>query len=148
MIPGPCFTCGQMGHLKSYCPKTQASSSKTVWYPPLKVHSDTGFVCTMESEHVDNVCTGSSENAGTPAVDESEAPSEVHSGGKSYVLSPCDQTLGAAPGANGLSCQHGTHVRGIHGGMVGVPGSCKLIPCCIVYGLDRQTLNHILKASL
>ena len=41
-LPGPCFTCGQMGHLKNYCPKTQASSSKTVWYPSLKVHSDTG----------------------------------------------------------------------------------------------------------
>ena len=111
-LPGPCFTCGQIGHLKSYCPKTQASSSKTVWYPPLKVHSDTGFVCSMELEHVDNVCTGSSENAGMPAVDESEAPSEVHSEGESYVLSPCDQTLGAASGANGLSCQHGTHAWG------------------------------------
>ena len=60
-MPGPCFTCGQM---ENYCPKTQASSSKTVWYPPLKVHSDTGFVCSMESEHVDNVCTRISEKAG------------------------------------------------------------------------------------
>ena len=95
-MPGPCFTCGQMGHLKNYCPKTQASSSKTVWYPPPKVHSDTGFVCSTESEHVDNVCTCSSEKAGMPAVDESEAPSEVHSEGESYVLSPCDQAFGAA----------------------------------------------------
>ena len=63
--------------------------------------------------------TGSSEKAGMPAVDESEAPSEVHSERGSYVLSPCDQALGAAGGVNGLSHQHGTH-----GGMVGVPGSC------------------------
>ena len=139
-----------MGHLKSYCPKTQASSSKTVWYPTLKVHSDTGFVCTMESEHVDNVYTGSSENAGAPAVDESEAPSEVHSEGESYVLSPCDQTLGAAAGANGLSCQHGTHVRGIHGGMVVVPGSCKQVlsdGCVADIGVDSNVVDSVVVAE-
>jgi len=28
---GPCFACGEMGHLRSYCPKTPAESRK--WYP-------------------------------------------------------------------------------------------------------------------
>ena len=44
---GPCFNCGQMGHLKSYCPmKTPPSSSKS-WYPPLvKVH-DVNDECCM-----------------------------------------------------------------------------------------------------
>ena len=149
-MPGPCFTCGQMGHLKNYCPKTQASSSKTVWYPPLKVHSDTGFVCSTESEHVDNVCTCSSEKAGMPAVDESEAPSEVHSEGESYVLSPCDQAFGAAVGTNGLSHQHGTHVRGIHGGMVVVPGSCKQVlsdGCAADIGVDSNVVDSVVAAE-
>ena len=26
---GPCFSCGQMGHIRSYCPKTTPPSSKT-----------------------------------------------------------------------------------------------------------------------
>ena len=70
---------------------------------------------STESEHLDNVCTCSSGKAGMPAVDESEGTSEVHNEGESYVLSPCDQALGAAGGVNGLSHQHGTHVQGIHG---------------------------------
>ena len=28
---GPCFACGEMGHLRSYCPKTQMQEKK--WYP-------------------------------------------------------------------------------------------------------------------
>ena len=33
---GPCFACGQMGHLRSFCPKTAGSSNSTKsWYPPL-----------------------------------------------------------------------------------------------------------------
>ena len=28
---GPCFACGEMGHLRSYCPKTPAETRK--WYP-------------------------------------------------------------------------------------------------------------------
>jgi hypothetical protein len=28
---GPCFACGDMGHLRSYCPRTQAQEKK--WYP-------------------------------------------------------------------------------------------------------------------
>ena len=148
-MPGPCFTCGQM---ENYCPKTQASSSKTVWYPPLKVHSDTGFVCSMESEHVDNVCTRISEKAGMhmPAVDESEAPSEVHSEVESDVLSTCDQALGAAGGANGLSHQHGTHVQGIHGGMVSVPGSCKQVSsdgCAADIGVDSNVVDSVVVAA-
>ena len=29
---GPCFACGEMGHLRSYCPKT-ASAETRKWYP-------------------------------------------------------------------------------------------------------------------
>ena len=29
---GPCFACGEMGHLRSYCPKTAAAESRE-WYP-------------------------------------------------------------------------------------------------------------------
>ena len=81
-----------------------------------------------------------------PAVDESEAPSEVHSEVESYVLSPCDQALGAAGGANGLSHQHGTHVQGIHGGMVGVPGSCKQVlsdGCAADIGVDSNVVDSV-----
>ena len=28
---GPCFACGEMGHLRSYCPRTQSQDKK--WYP-------------------------------------------------------------------------------------------------------------------
>ena len=40
---GPCFACGQMGHLRSYCPKTSSSANKA-WYPPLHDMIDVNFV--------------------------------------------------------------------------------------------------------
>ena len=89
---------------------------------------------------------------GMPAVDESEAPSEVHtcSEGQSYVLSPCDQALGAAGEVNGLSHQHGTHVRGIHGGMISVPGSCKQVlsdGCAADIGVDSNVVDSVVVAE-
>ena len=43
---GPCFACGQMGHLRSYCPKAPGSSKS--WYPSLRegggVVVDGGYV--------------------------------------------------------------------------------------------------------
>ena len=130
-VPGPCYVCGQFGHLKSYCPKNQASSSKAVWYPPFKVHSDTGLECGIELvHHSDNVC--SSELVALPMVHQLEVsePAEVSSERELHVLSNLsigDQVLDAADGS---SRQHGgigghVHVQEIHGGMVVVPGSCK-----------------------
>ena len=126
-LPGPCYVCGQFGHLKSYCPKNQASGSKTTWYP-LKVHSGTGLVCGRELVHSESDDVGGSELAALPMLHQLEesAPSEVHSEAQLHVLSKGvgDQVLGAADGS--CRCYGGhVHVQGIHGGMVVVPGSCK-----------------------
>ena len=34
-LPGPCFACGQMGHIRSHCPKTPGGPvlEQTKWYP-------------------------------------------------------------------------------------------------------------------
>ena len=40
---GPCFACGLMGHLRSYCPKVAAGNTKA-WYPPLNDTTDTCVV--------------------------------------------------------------------------------------------------------
>ena len=34
--PGPCFACGEMGHIRSYCPRTSGAppSEARKWYPP------------------------------------------------------------------------------------------------------------------
>ena len=34
---GPCFACGEMGHLRMYCPKIQTQEKK--WYPSVCVGS-------------------------------------------------------------------------------------------------------------
>ena len=30
-MPGPCFSCGEMGHLERFCPKLMSGPSR--WYP-------------------------------------------------------------------------------------------------------------------
>ena len=40
---GPCFTCGQVGHLRSYCAKISNSAIKA-WYPSLHDTIDVNFV--------------------------------------------------------------------------------------------------------
>ena len=90
---GPCYSCGQMGHLKHYCPKLSvpSSSNKTIWYPSHKVLSGTESDMVDIGVLVDYVCSG-----GIPALNQSESPSEVLSEGESHVQSCGVQTLGAA----------------------------------------------------
>ena len=65
-------------------------------------------------------------------------------------MSPCDQPLGAAGEVNGLSHQHGTHVQGIHGGMVSVPGICKQVlsdGCAADIGVDSIVVYSVVVAE-
>ena len=34
-LQGPCFACGQLGHIRAYCPKAQGPSSSKTLYPPI-----------------------------------------------------------------------------------------------------------------
>ena len=101
--PGPCFNCGQMGHLKSYCPiRTPPASSKS-WYPPIvKVH-DVNVECCMMSM--------GSEMPVVSYLD--DTPRE---GGGEYVCTSEVQVL----------CEgRGKHVQSIGGGHVQViQGEC------------------------
>ena len=62
---GPCFACGQMGHLRSYCPKAQRGGKN--WYPPLNDRVGTivggGSVDEME------VCVHGFDGEGVESVD-------------------------------------------------------------------------------
>ena len=42
---GPCFACGEMGHLSTYCPKMQPLEKK--WYPSMQRHESVQDVCTV-----------------------------------------------------------------------------------------------------
>ena len=46
---GPCFACGKLGHLRSFCPKIVGVPSNKQWYP----HSDEWVM--IQSEGVSGV---------------------------------------------------------------------------------------------
>ena len=52
---GPCFACGEMGHVRAYCPKTAAAEPRK-WYP----------LCTVAPKHV--VCFDSQTGEGPVGV--------------------------------------------------------------------------------
>ena len=44
---GPCFACGEMGHLRTYCPKMQSQEKK--WYPSqMLMHESVPVVCVPD----------------------------------------------------------------------------------------------------
>ena len=110
--PGPCFACGEMGHLRSYCPKTPSSSNK-VWYPFYKVHSSTE--CGVEK--VDSVCGRQFVYSTGMAVLPVENQSETLSPEGHGVRKPHVKGLALSP-ADGSSHEQGSHVmyRGYMGG--------------------------------
>ena len=71
---GPCFACGEMGHLRAYCPKMPAQERK--WYPfPMFVHecvspgSRVSVLGEVECGHVSSVGNTTAESAVLEVVD-------------------------------------------------------------------------------
>ena len=72
---GPCFVCGEMGHLKNFCTKMTDASNSKKWYP-----SQYGFMCVdgvdVWDSSVDTDSVGNSAGGGSkecePAIGQEE----------------------------------------------------------------------------